>query len=294
MLDHEPDTDVDYIEEIAATARQQLLGVVPEQVARLRWDVVSLARYRSARLTETLSFVPEQSLWHADRLSSLDLESLTPEDLTSLPTMSKADVMDAWDRIVTDSRLSLDAVRQHLARVDDGRLPFLLDKYVAFTAGGTMDQAGAFVWSVEEFARGGASAARFGIDAGDPPAKRLTFVAAPSLPQPSAWPPLLLHGQHAGSRQSVPIDQPVAAIVEQLNLIAPDRPRFAFFPLRRRLVFRRYDVATQRNAEGLERVRAAGSDTGGGRCPNRKHANENSNNDPTISAQDRPHLSPSH
>ncbi len=222
MLNDRPDMTGDYFEEFAATARQQLLGVMPEQVARLHWDAASLTQYRSARLTETLSFAAEQSSWHADRLSSLDLEAVTPEDLTSLPTMTKADVMDAWDRIVTEPRLSLDAAQQHLARVDDGGLPFLLEKYVVFTTGGTTGRPGVFVWSLEEFARWGASAIRFGIDAGDPPAKRLTFVAARSLRHPSAWAPLLLHGWGAGSRQRVPIDQPVPAIVEQLNAIAPD------------------------------------------------------------------------
>jgi phenylacetate-CoA ligase len=223
MLDHSPDTTGDHFVEIVATARQQLLGVVPEQVARLHWDAACLAQYRSERLTETLSFAAEQSPWHAGRLSSLDLEAVTPEDLTSLPTMTKADVMDAWDRIVTDPRLSLDAARQHLARVDDGGPPFLLGKYFVFTTGGTTGQPGVFVWSIEEFARLGASTIRLGIDAGDPPAQRLTFVAARSLRHPSAWPPLLLHGrQHAGSRQRVSIDQPVSAIVEQLNAISPD------------------------------------------------------------------------
>jgi phenylacetate-coenzyme A ligase PaaK-like adenylate-forming protein len=174
MSDYSPDTTGDHFEEIAATARQQLLGVVPEQVTRLHWDAASLAQYRSARLTETLSFAAEQSPWHAGRLSSLDLEAVTPKDLTSLPTMTKADLIDTWDRIVTDPRLSLDAARQHLARVDDGGLRVLLDNYFMFTTGGTTGQPGVFVWSIEEFARWGASTIRLGIDAGDPSAKRLT------------------------------------------------------------------------------------------------------------------------
>jgi hypothetical protein len=69
-------------------ARQQLIGVVPEQVGRLHWDAGGLAQYRSARLIETLGFAAEHSPWHAGRLSSLDLEAVTPEDLTSLPTMT--------------------------------------------------------------------------------------------------------------------------------------------------------------------------------------------------------------
>jgi phenylacetate-CoA ligase len=62
--------------------------VVPEQVGRLHWDAGRLAQYRSARLIETLGFAAEHSPWHAGRLSSLDLEAVTPEDLTSLPTMT--------------------------------------------------------------------------------------------------------------------------------------------------------------------------------------------------------------
>jgi phenylacetate-CoA ligase len=222
MLDSSSELFGDFFDEFAESARQQLFGVVPEQVARLHWDAASLAQYRSARLTETLSFAAEHSAWHADRLSSINLEAVTPEDLTSLPIMTKADVMDAWDRIVTEPRLSLDAAQQHLARVDDGGLPLLLEKYIVFTTGGTTGRPGVFVWSLEEFARWGASTIRFGIDAGDPPAERLTFVAARSVRHPSAWAPLLLYGWSAGSRQRVPIDQPVSAIVEQLNAIAPD------------------------------------------------------------------------
>ncbi len=202
MLDHSPDMTGDQFETIAAIARRQLLGAVPEQVARLHWDPPRLAQYRSTRLTETIRFA-EHSPWHADRLSGLDLEAVTPDDLTSLPTMTKADVMDAWDRIVTDPRLSLVAARQHLAGVDDGGLPFLLGEYFVFTTGGSTGQPGVFIWSMEEFARWGASTIRFGIDAGDPPAECLTFVAARSLRHPSAWPPLLFHGWRAGTRQPV-------------------------------------------------------------------------------------------
>src|SRR5262245_47489689 len=120
MLDHSPDMTDDRIEKLAATARQLLLGAVPEQVGRLHWDAPRLAQYRSSRLTEAVRFAARHSPWHADRLSGLDLGAITPEDLTSLPTMTKTDVMESWDRIVTDPRLSLAAARQHLAGVDDG------------------------------------------------------------------------------------------------------------------------------------------------------------------------------
>lgn len=71
MSDPWPDTTGDRSEEIAATAGQQILGELPEQVERLRWDAASLARYRSARLTETVGFAAEYSPWHAAHLRAL-------------------------------------------------------------------------------------------------------------------------------------------------------------------------------------------------------------------------------
>jgi phenylacetate-CoA ligase len=213
---------VDHFDEIASAARQKLFGSVPQQVARLHTDAASLAGYRTARLTETLDFAAVHSPWHAERLSGLDLAAATPKDLTSLPTMTKADVMDAWDRIVTDPRLSLDGARQHLTRIDEAGASFLLDEYLVFTTGGSTGEPGVFIWSLDEFARWGASTIRLGIDAGDQPAERPTFVAARSLRHPSAWPPLLLNGLRAGARQIIPVDQPVPAIIDQLNGIDPD------------------------------------------------------------------------
>ena len=76
MLDYSPASTGDHFEDIAATAPQQLLGELPEQVARLHRDADSLARYRSTRLTETVGFAAEHSPWQADRLSGLHLDYL--------------------------------------------------------------------------------------------------------------------------------------------------------------------------------------------------------------------------
>jgi phenylacetate-coenzyme A ligase PaaK-like adenylate-forming protein len=152
----------------------------------------------------------------------MDLATVTPDDLSSLPVMTKADVMTAWDRIVTDRRLTLDGARQHLARMDDAGPSFLLDEYFVFTTGGSTGEPGVFVWSLEEFARWGASTLRLGVDAGDEPAKRATFVAARSPSHPSSWPPLVLNGLRAGSEQIVAVDQPLQEIIGRLNAIDPD------------------------------------------------------------------------
>lgn len=205
----------------AATMSTRRFASVLDLLERLRWDQPTLARHRSAALAETLAFAAEHSVWHAERFAGIDLDAITPDDLSALPTMGKVDLMADWDHIVTDPRLSLDLAREHLARLDSQAPSLLLGEYFVFTTGGTTGEPGVFPWSIDEFSRWGASGVRIGADAGDPPPERLTFVAARSLRHPSAWPPRLLYGND-GAKRVVPVDQPVPVIVDTLNTLDPD------------------------------------------------------------------------
>jgi phenylacetate-CoA ligase len=205
-----------------AAAQTWRFEAVLEQLEHLRWDAAALARHRSRELAETLAFAAQRSAWHADRLADVDLDKVTPDDLTSLPTMTKAELMADWDRVVTDPRLSLDLARAHLDRLDREGPSLLLGEYFVFTTGGSTGEPGVFPWSTHEFARWGASNVRFGADAGDPAPERLTFVSARSLRHASAWAPLLVYGAEAGGRLLVPVDQPVSVIIDTLNTLDPD------------------------------------------------------------------------
>lgn len=44
----------------------------------------------------------ERSPRHRSRLSGIDVDSLTEADVVRLPTMTKSDLMDSFDEIVTD------------------------------------------------------------------------------------------------------------------------------------------------------------------------------------------------
>ena len=56
----------------------------------------------------------DKSPWHRERLKGIDVASISEADLTSLPTMTKGDVMSHWDEIVTDKRLSLKGANDHI------------------------------------------------------------------------------------------------------------------------------------------------------------------------------------
>jgi phenylacetate-coenzyme A ligase PaaK-like adenylate-forming protein len=195
------------------------VGQIFEQVPRLAWSPDELRAHRRAALQATLAFAAEHSTWHSSRLARLDLSALDPDDLGALPTMAKADLMAHWDDVVTDPRLTLDAARAHLERVDREGLSLLLDEYLVFQSGGSTGTPGIFCWHKDEMARWAGSTQRWSAAAGFGPPARGAWVGARSMRHPSAAVTIMSGND---PRLVVPVDQPVAAVVEQLNELAPD------------------------------------------------------------------------
>ncbi len=77
----------------------------------------------------------------------MDLTGLDEAGLRELPPMTKTDLMDNFDQIVTDERLSLDLVNAHLQTVSTPS--YLLDRYTAITSGGSSGRRGVFVYDWE-------------------------------------------------------------------------------------------------------------------------------------------------
>jgi phenylacetate-CoA ligase len=213
---------VNDFDRIAEQARGCVLAELPALLGRLHWDQPTLAGHRRSALAATHAFAVERSPWHAERLAHVDIGTVTPEDLTSLPIMTKRDLMASWDRAVTDRRLTCALAREHLASVDAEGPSFLLDEYLVFATGGSTGEPGIFPWSLEEFARWVISSVRLGADLGDRLPERMTFVGARSPRHPSAMPPLVLYGVERGLRHVVPIDQPPGEVISALNAANPD------------------------------------------------------------------------
>src|SRR4051794_33827263 len=117
------------VETVRARLGAQLAERMPEHLGRLRWDADRLAAHQRDRLRVLLRHVLEHSPFHARRLGGLDADSFELADLARLPTMGKLEMMAAFDELVTDRRLDLRLVEDHLARsTDEPRL--LLDEYV--------------------------------------------------------------------------------------------------------------------------------------------------------------------
>jgi phenylacetate-CoA ligase len=130
------------------TQREQHLAramtLAPEMIDRLGWPAYELAARRVRLLRELVRDAITGSSWHRERLAGVDPNQLDEISLRELPPMTKTELMANFDRIVTDRRLSLELVNDHLETVTTGS--YLLDDYTAVTSGGSTGERGVFVY----------------------------------------------------------------------------------------------------------------------------------------------------
>ena len=117
---------------------------LPKYMERLRWPREKIAAEQQQRLRSLVAFAKENSMWHSERLAGFDPSRLTLDDLSSLPTMTKSDLMSNFDAIVTDKRLNLKLVNAHVSALTKDS--YLLDEFHAVSSGGSSGRRGVFVY----------------------------------------------------------------------------------------------------------------------------------------------------
>ena len=122
----------------------ELMQLIPQQLERTTWSGERLRAERQERLRALVRVAKERSPWHRERLAHLDPQRLREEDLEQIPAMTKDDLMEHWDDIVTDRRLTLDLVERHLDSLTTDA--YLLDRYHAVASGGSSGRRGVFVY----------------------------------------------------------------------------------------------------------------------------------------------------
>ncbi len=123
---------------------------LPDHFDRLTWTRERIDAERERGLRELVSIAKERSPWHRERLMDVDPTSLMLSDLTSLPTMTKDDLMDHFDRIVTDRRVTLAAANAHLEALE--HVDYFLDDLHVVASGGSSGKRGVFVWGWDAWA----------------------------------------------------------------------------------------------------------------------------------------------
>jgi phenylacetate-CoA ligase len=142
-------TDSHY-EQLVRRQRAQLQDAYLKGVRRLRWDAGRLAAERERRLRELLAYAAEHSSFWRERLAGRDLANFTEADLPSLPVLTRAEMMAEFDRVVTDPRLTLARIRQHLD-LPDGDHGYMDDEYQAIITSGYIGTQAIHVYGWDAF-----------------------------------------------------------------------------------------------------------------------------------------------
>ena len=123
----------------------ELWAASAEHIARTRWSTEQIWAERDNGLRRILRAAIDGSPWFRGRLAGISAEDFRFEDLRSLPVMTKADLIENFDDIVTDRRVTTDLVERHLASLGDEDA-YLLDAYHAAVSGGSSGVRSLFVF----------------------------------------------------------------------------------------------------------------------------------------------------
>jgi phenylacetate-CoA ligase len=137
------DERIDAVERLRRTHVAEARRVLPDHLARIAWPIERVRAERQARLRTLVATAREHSPWHRRRLAHLDPERVTEQDLADVPPMTRSDLVESFDEIVTDRRLRRDLVESHLATAEGES--YLFDRHHVVASSGSSGQRGVFV-----------------------------------------------------------------------------------------------------------------------------------------------------
>jgi phenylacetate-CoA ligase len=212
------------LEALRARIGAELDACMPAHLERPQWPADQLACHQRDTLRELLRHAIERSPFHARRLGPVaDPDHFELTDLATLPTMSKSDMMAAFDEVATDRRLSLASVEHHIAAASD-QPTLLFDEYVCLASGGSSGLRGFFVQRLTEFAGLAASVMRHAIArqvAAGAPGESLAIGAVMAASPVHASGFAMATASGPMRFVSVPATLPMAETVDRLNRLQP-------------------------------------------------------------------------
>jgi phenylacetate-CoA ligase len=195
-------------------AHFQRMGLTPDQLRDWQRD----------RLRRLLGAAMQRSAFHARRLRGIDAARFELADLPTLPVMTKTQMMDHFDELISDRLLTRQAAERALAatRTEPRPLP---GGYLCMATGGSSGQRGIFAYDpagVAEFVslifRTRLAALGLATAAGPVQVPEVTFamVGAASAVHGTVFIPSMLAGSPVRF-VSVPVTLPVTEMVGRLN-----------------------------------------------------------------------------
>jgi phenylacetate-CoA ligase len=195
-----------------------------DEFDRKTWSADRIAHAQRVGLRALLHHAVEHSPFHRGRLSEIDLDGIEPDDLSALPVMTKAQMMDALDDVFTDRTLVRGSVESALAATATEPVP-IRDDYIALASGGCSGRRGIFVLDRAAVAAFVASLSRQpgAVDLiSGAPNPLIALVTSPSAVHATGLLAALTSVAESPIRSDlVPATQPVGEIVERLNATQP-------------------------------------------------------------------------
>ncbi|HXT91661.1 MAG TPA: hypothetical protein VN714_20700 [Trebonia sp.] len=206
---------------MSSATKASAMGLGGQLIARTRWTADQLAAYQGERLNSLLQHAAANSPYYRRVIGARAARRAIR--LGDLPTLTKSELMEHFDEIVTDDRLRHRKVEAHLAGPSAGEL---LDGFRVFATAGSTGRRGVFVYSAAEFALWVAAQVRMLHVMGVSPAMRVAAVGAPDPVHISRQVfAALAAGKPAQPSATVPelsVTTPVPELVAALNACQPD------------------------------------------------------------------------
>lgn len=119
--------------------------------ARVKWAKAQITQEKLRRLQHLLAYCKRYSPWYQQRFKQLDVERVTLENFCDIPPMTKADLMNHWDSIVTDRQLTLAQVENIIAQREPKQADTLSNQYNITVSGGSSGKRGVYVFGLHEW-----------------------------------------------------------------------------------------------------------------------------------------------
>jgi len=185
-----------------------------------RWPRAKLEELQQRRLAKLLDWVTQRSPFYRELCSTHRMSQ--PYSLQDFPVMDKKTYMKHFDEIVTDPRLRLSQLQEHMAHVSGDE--YYLGEYRVLTTAGSSGHKTVMVfnrkeWSIQE-AASMRIAAMMGVGPFSMRRPTIVTIGSPSPLHDSYRLPLSmdigLYRFHV-----LPATAPIEEVVQQLNLIQP-------------------------------------------------------------------------
>lgn len=194
----------------------QVQPVLAELIERDGWSRAALLDFQRRRLAWALRHAAAASPYYRQAIGTAIADGAS---LADLPTLTKRELMDDWDRIVTDPRLRLHDVERHLDSTRAGTLIF--DRYRAYATGGTTGERAVVVYDQPGWLQTMANMLRLLRMLGVAPQARTVGIGAPTPLHITNRAFAELHGGRSDAPR-LSVLTPLAEVVAALNEYQPE------------------------------------------------------------------------